>query len=74
MNVALADGYVPASPGECVTAAVGISYSGRTYAEGKKIGWSDGMRAVYCVLRYGLWRRITGRARRERSARMADAA
>jgi hypothetical protein len=32
------------------------------------------MRAIYCVLRYGLWRRITGRARRERSARMADAA
>ena len=53
---------------------VGISYSGRTYEEGKKIGWRDGMRAVYCVLRYGLWRRITGRARRERSARMADAA
>lgn len=53
---------------------VGISYSGRTYEEGKKIGWRDGMRAIYCVLRYGLWRRITGRARRERSARMADAA
>ncbi len=52
---------------------VGISYSGRTYAEGKKIGWSDGVRAIYCVLRYGLWRRITGRARRERSARMVDA-
>jgi hypothetical protein len=53
---------------------VGISYSGRTYEEGKKIGWRDGMWAIYCVLRYGLWRRITGRARRERSARMADAA
>jgi glycosyltransferase involved in cell wall biosynthesis/protein-L-isoaspartate O-methyltransferase len=31
---------------------VGISYSGRTYAEGKKIGWRDGMRAMYCVVRY----------------------
>ena len=31
---------------------VGISYSGRTYAEGKKIGWRDGIRAVYCVLVY----------------------
>ena len=31
---------------------VGISYSGRTYAEGKKIGWRDGIRAVYCVLLY----------------------
>ncbi len=31
---------------------VGISYSGRTYAEGKKIGWRDGIRALYCVVRY----------------------
>ena len=31
---------------------VGISYSGRTYAEGKKIGWRDGVRAVGCILRY----------------------
>jgi glycosyltransferase involved in cell wall biosynthesis len=31
---------------------VGISYSGRTYAEGKKIGWRDGIRAVYCIVRY----------------------
>ena len=43
---------------------VGISYSGRTYAEGKKIGWRDGTRAVYCIWRYGLWRKITGRAKR----------
>lgn len=50
---------------------VGISYSGRTYAEGKKIGWRDGVRAIYCVARYGLWRRITGRAKRERKAREA---
>ncbi|MBG8554411.1 glycosyltransferase family 2 protein [Hymenobacter guriensis] len=33
---------------------VGISYYGRTYAEGKKIGWRDGFRAIYCILRYGL--------------------
>ena len=31
---------------------VGISYSGRTYAEGKKIGWKDGVRALYCIARY----------------------
>jgi glycosyltransferase involved in cell wall biosynthesis len=31
---------------------VGISYSGRTYAEGKKIGWRDGVRAFYCIIRY----------------------
>jgi glycosyltransferase involved in cell wall biosynthesis len=34
---------------------VGISYSGRTYAEGKKIGWKDGVQAVYCILRYNLF-------------------
>lgn len=33
---------------------VGISYYGRTYAEGKKIGWEDGFRALYCILKYGL--------------------
>jgi glycosyltransferase involved in cell wall biosynthesis len=33
---------------------VGISYSGRTYEEGKKIGWKDGVRAFWCVLKYGL--------------------
>ncbi len=31
---------------------VGISYAGRTYAEGKKIGWKDGFRAIYCILKY----------------------
>ena len=31
---------------------VGISYNGRTYDEGKKIGWRDGVRAFYCILRY----------------------
>jgi len=33
---------------------VGISYSGRTYEEGKKIGWRDGVRALYCIVRYNL--------------------
>jgi glycosyltransferase involved in cell wall biosynthesis len=33
---------------------VGISYYGRTYAEGKKIGWRDGFRAIFCILKYGL--------------------
>ncbi|MGB3798911.1 MAG: glycosyltransferase family 2 protein [Lewinella sp.] len=32
---------------------VGISYYGRTYKEGKKIGWRDGFRAIYCILKYG---------------------
>ncbi len=35
---------------------VGISYYGRTYAEGKKISWKDGFRAIYCILKYGLFR------------------
>ena len=34
---------------------VGISYYGRTYEEGKKIGWKDGMRAIYCILKYNLF-------------------
>ena len=33
---------------------VGISYYGRTYAEGKHIGWKDGVRAIYCILKYNL--------------------
>src|ERR1700751_279796 len=33
---------------------VGISYSGRTYEEGKKIGWKDGVRAVWCLLKYAM--------------------
>ena len=36
---------------------VGISYYGRTYAEGKKIGWRDGFRAIYCILKYNLFSR-----------------
>jgi glycosyltransferase involved in cell wall biosynthesis len=35
---------------------VGISYYGRTYAEGKKIGWRDGFRAIYAIIKYNLFR------------------
>ncbi len=34
---------------------LGISYYGRTYEDGKKIGWKDGVRALYCILKYNLW-------------------
>ena len=34
---------------------VGISYYGRTYAEGKKINWKDGVRAIYCIIKYNLF-------------------
>ena len=36
---------------------VGISYYGRTYAEGKKINWKDGVQAIWCILKYNLWAR-----------------
>jgi hypothetical protein len=36
---------------------VGISYYGRTYAEGKKINWKDGVRALYCILKYNIFDR-----------------
>ena len=34
---------------------VAISYYGRTYAEGKKIGWRDGFRALWCIFKYNFW-------------------
>ncbi len=37
---------------------VAISYHGRTYAEGKKIGWRDGVSALRCIFKYGIWRRL----------------
>jgi glycosyltransferase involved in cell wall biosynthesis len=40
----------------CRIYEVGISYSGRTYAEGKKIGWRDGVRALWCIFKYNLLR------------------
>ena len=45
----------------CRIYEVGISYDGRTYAEGKKIGWRDGVRAVVCIVRYSpIGRRLRG--------------
>ena len=40
----------------CVIYEVGISYYGRTYAEGKKIGWRDGFRAIWVIVKYRLFR------------------
>jgi glycosyltransferase involved in cell wall biosynthesis len=40
----------------CRVYEVGISYYGRTYEQGKKVGWKDGMRAVYCIVKYNLFR------------------
>jgi len=40
----------------CRIYEVGISYYGRTYEEGKKIGWKDGFRALYCIIKYNLFR------------------
>ncbi|GIK57595.1 MAG: glycosyl transferase [Chloroflexota bacterium] len=42
---------------DCRIYEVGISYYGRTYAEGKKISWKDGFRAIYAILKYGLFSR-----------------
>jgi len=39
----------------CRIYEVGISYYGRSYDEGKKIGWRDGVRAIWCILKYNLW-------------------
>ncbi len=41
---------------DCRIYEVGISYYGRTYAEGKKIGWRDGFRAIYAILKYNVFR------------------
>ena len=40
---------------DCVIYEVGISYYGRTYEEGKKINWKDGIRAIYVILKYGVF-------------------
>ena len=42
---------------ECRIYEVGISYTGRTYAEGKKINWKDGVRALWCIVKYSTWRK-----------------
>ncbi len=41
---------------KCRIYEVGISYSGRTYVEGKKISWRDGIRAIYVILKYGIFK------------------
>ena len=40
----------------CVIYEVGIAYHGRTYEQGKKVDWKDGFRAIYCILKYNLFR------------------
>jgi glycosyltransferase involved in cell wall biosynthesis len=44
----------------CTIYEIGISYHGRTYAQGKKISWKDGIRAIYVILKYGLFVRSVG--------------
>ena len=46
------------SRANCRVFEVGISYSGRTYGEGKKIGWKDGFRAIYAIIKYNVWSRV----------------
>jgi hypothetical protein len=41
---------------DCAIYEVGISYYGRTYKEGKKIGWRDGFRALYAIVKYNVFR------------------
>jgi glycosyltransferase involved in cell wall biosynthesis len=41
----------------CTIYEVGITYDGRTYSEGKKIGWRDGVRAIYAIVKYNLFRK-----------------
>jgi len=40
----------------CRVYEVGISYYGRTYKDGKKIGWKDGIRAIYCIIKYNMFK------------------
>lgn len=47
----------------CRILEVGISYCGRSYADGKKIGWKDGLRAIYCIAKYSRPKRKTSRNR-----------
>jgi glycosyltransferase involved in cell wall biosynthesis len=53
----------------CRVYEVGISYYGRTYAQGKKIGWKDGFRAIYVILKYGLFVRPTRAVNKPASSR-----
>ena len=42
----------------CRIYEVGISYAGRSYEQGKKIGWKDGVRAIYCIIKYGFFKKL----------------
>jgi glycosyltransferase involved in cell wall biosynthesis len=53
----------------CRVYEVGISYSGRTYEEGKKIGWRDGLRAIWCIFKYRP--RRLGKLREEQESRLS---
>jgi len=50
----------------CRVFEVGISYNGRTYEEGKKVGWRDGVHAIYAILKYNIFRRSMGAPMRPR--------
>ncbi len=50
-----------------------ISYAGRSYAEGKKIGWRDGVQAIWCIIKYGMLSRQRVLAEAERLSRQANA-
>jgi glycosyltransferase involved in cell wall biosynthesis len=56
----------------CRVYEVGISYNGRTYEEGKKIGWRDGVRAVYVIVKYNLFRRNKGSWKSNTQASMSS--
>ena len=45
---------------------VGISYYGRTFAEGKKIGWREGVKAIYCIVKYSLFNNQVFKQKEER--------
>ena len=57
----------------CRVFEIGISYHGRSYAEGKKIGWRDGMRAVTAVTKHSLGARLSERRKRRRPSEFDDA-
>jgi glycosyltransferase involved in cell wall biosynthesis len=56
----------------CRVYEVGISYNGRTYEEGKKIGWRDGVRAIYVIVKYNLFRRNKSSWKRNTQASMSS--
>jgi glycosyltransferase involved in cell wall biosynthesis len=56
----------------CRVFEVGISYNGRTYEEGKKIGWRDGVRAIYAIAKYNVFRRRNAFAKEESAKPLAD--